>query len=288
MIDESDFVYRPTRRARSNSLPSKPLASAVLIEEERGRSKARTVVSKSQVLVENPTNTSNQSLGFASRPASPNGRSTPPNGRSTPPNGRSPSPKGRSPSPINKSNRSVSPKRLESRSPSPNRRSPSPARTPRAKSSLQQEENVRQEIKRSQSCPPRRKRKIGHIYLLYLRGGNYYVGYTTNPRRRFSQHQAGEKNGGATWSSLHKPLCMKILKSDADSFEEDMFVKKIMSEKGIDKVRGGSYSTVRLHDYVKDQLKKEIYNATGRCFHCGKKGHFLNQCRTRKKGILIS
>jgi hypothetical protein len=47
---------------------------------------------------------------------------------------------------------------------------------------------------------------------------------------------------------------------------------------GIDKVRGGAYSTINLDDSVKLLLIKEIQNASGLCFQCGIKGHFIKNC----------
>lgn len=122
------------------------------------------------------------------------------------------------------------------------------------------------------------------VYALKLEQGKYYIGATRNPDRRFLQHIAANGDG-AEWTKVHKPLSMKILKRNADIFDEDKFVKIYMTSKGINNVRGGSYSALMLGNGVLNQLYTEIKNATGRCFNCGDPSHFASDCTKAKVNV---
>ena len=121
------------------------------------------------------------------------------------------------------------------------------------------------------------------IYLLTLEQGKYYVGRTIDPKKRYEEHLSG--NLGSRWTSVYKPLRMKILQKNADVFDEDKYVKIAMTSKGIDNVRGGSYSSFVLSERVLAQLYNEIKNATDRCFNCGEAGHFSSECTEAQVSI---
>ena len=120
------------------------------------------------------------------------------------------------------------------------------------------------------------------IYLLKLEQDKYYIGRTNNPERRMLEHI--ESNGaGAYWTTMYKPVKLTIIKRNADPFDEDKYVKLYMSKKGIDNVRGGSYSASVLSPQTVRQLLNEIQNATDRCFKCNQAGHFSKDCIEEKK-----
>jgi hypothetical protein len=52
-----------------------------------------------------------------------------------------------------------------------------------------------------------------------------------------------------------------------------------MAKYGIDKVRGGSYVQVDLSDFHVDALKMEMWSASDSCTQCGRKGHFVKNCK---------
>jgi hypothetical protein len=118
------------------------------------------------------------------------------------------------------------------------------------------------------------------VYFLTLTGGYYYVGRTTNLEVRLQQHVDGV---ASEWTKLHPPLgkC-KVLVEDCDEFDEDKQVKIAMATYGIDKVRGGSYSRVKLDVIHMELIYIELKAALDLCFNCGKSGHFSHLC-TRKK-----
>lgn len=114
-----------------------------------------------------------------------------------------------------------------------------------------------------------------NIYVLKLKNNKYYVGQSTNVNQRIKQHERGE---GSAWTQKYEPVEVVEIKKNASPFDEDKMTKQYMAKYGVENVRGGSYSQVRLTDEQEDILQREIDTATGACFRCGEKGHFANQC----------
>ena len=54
------------------------------------------------------------------------------------------------------------------------------------------------------------------MYLLRCKGGRYYAGITTEPRRRYEQHLRGVRAGGAKFTSMYPPETMAALWQAAD------------------------------------------------------------------------
>ena len=115
-----------------------------------------------------------------------------------------------------------------------------------------------------------------NIYVLRLEGGRYYVGKSEDVMARYSQHLKG---GGSAWTRKHKPVALEKTIKNVSPFQEDSITKEYMSKYGIDKVRGGSYVEVELSDFHKDALNMEIWGAKDLCSQCGRKGHWVKECR---------
>lgn len=94
---------------------------------------------------------------------------------------------------------------------------------------------------------------------------------------RFRRHRDGQ---GAEWTKLHGARRIVHVNLYAEMFDEDKLVLQWMVKHGIDKVRGGQWSRVRLPTYVVDDLQRSIWHAQRRCLHCGSDTHFVNQCPT--------
>lgn len=120
------------------------------------------------------------------------------------------------------------------------------------------------------------------IYILKLEDGCFYVGKTNNINERINAHKAGN---GSEWTRLHKFVSIYKILYEQDDFEEDKQVKKLMAHYGIDKVRGGAYSTINLTQMQKDFINKEIVAAQDLCYNCQKPGHFSNNCPIRKVNL---
>lgn len=116
--------------------------------------------------------------------------------------------------------------------------------------------------------------KDTNIYVLLLKGGNYYIGRSDTPSERILSHF---KNCGSEWTKLHKPR--KVVESFVgDRFDEDKLTKKYMHQYGIDKVRGASYCQVILLSSQIKSITRELSNVEDRCFKCSAKGHFAIDC----------
>jgi hypothetical protein len=111
------------------------------------------------------------------------------------------------------------------------------------------------------------------IYILKLKGGNYWVGHTIYRIKGIAQFK-----DSCEWTILHSPLSiLKIF--DGKKSLVDKEVKNLMAIEGIQHVRGGSYSSPALDDSVIYSLREELFgNADKTCFLCGHKGHFLQDC----------
>ncbi len=105
----------------------------------------------------------------------------------------------------------------------------------------------------------------------------YYVGRTEQPNvwNRFVQHFSVTK--GASWTAHYKPLDI-IEHSKGDKWAEDAMVLRYMRKYGVDKVRGGSYSTMVLSEAHLAEITRKFDSADNRCFRCHKDGHFASRC----------
>lgn len=114
-----------------------------------------------------------------------------------------------------------------------------------------------------------------NIYILKLKDNKYYVGKTKDVNKRFQEHMSGN---GSSWTQLHKPIEIINVINNASIFEEDKQVKELMNIHGIEQVRGGTYSKVKLSTEEKQTVQKEIWSARDSCTRCGYDSHFVKDC----------
>ncbi len=124
------------------------------------------------------------------------------------------------------------------------------------------------------------------IYVLKLTDNKYYVGRTKNIKTRLEQHKNGE---GSEWTKRYQFIELLEHFETQSSFDEDIYVKKYMNKYGIDNVRGGSYNQIRLSQYQKEFLIKELRTYNNLCYRCGRSSHYVNNCyaKTDIDGISI-
>ena len=119
-----------------------------------------------------------------------------------------------------------------------------------------------------------------YIYCLLLEQNKFYIGKTANPDYRLEDHFKGR---GSEWTKLYKPIKVLELLEDCDDYDEDKYVRIYMDQHGIENVRGGSFSTIKLHKTTISQLQKMSRGTSDKCFKCGEAGHFSRGCRGGSK-----
>jgi predicted GIY-YIG superfamily endonuclease len=115
-----------------------------------------------------------------------------------------------------------------------------------------------------------------YIYILKLQQGKYYVGKTTNPDFRLEKHFS---SSGSAWTKKYKPISVLEIIPNCDDYDEDKHTIKYMEKYGINNVRGGSFCEIKLSDNNRITLNQIIKSVTDKCYICGKKDHFANDCK---------
>ena len=121
---------------------------------------------------------------------------------------------------------------------------------------------------------------MGQVYILKLEGGKWYVGYTERAIKRILQH--AEKKG-AKWTKKHKPIEPIPYQMSPPIYsleDEDRITLSLMSEHGIQNVRGGKWCMVDMKPRTVQQIQKLLpKNTVGKnCERCGRNSHIKSQC----------
>jgi hypothetical protein len=121
------------------------------------------------------------------------------------------------------------------------------------------------------------------IYVLKLEHDKYYVGRTANSQtavfKRFHEHS---QSLGAGFTRLHKPLSIHDIIHDCDVYDETKTFYKTVAKFGIDNVRGGPFVTTELSAMEKMLIRREIDNASSKCFDCHQL-HCYRTCRLKQQ-----
>jgi hypothetical protein len=108
------------------------------------------------------------------------------------------------------------------------------------------------------------------IYKLELKGGKKYIGKTIDIDRRMEQHFSGN---GSKVTKKFNPIEGQIIDTCHGYFSDKLEQKhtdNYIKQHGYNNVRGGKYTNSKTLN-----IKKEI-----KCFKCGKKGHYANNCNS--------
>jgi cellular nucleic acid-binding protein len=118
-----------------------------------------------------------------------------------------------------------------------------------------------------------------NIYILKLENNKYYVGKSNDLETRLTSH----KNGLASaWTKKYKPISVEKVIPNASSYDENKETIEYMGKYGIDNVRGGIYITEALDNTQRSEINKQIWGANDCCTQCGRKEHFVKNCKETK------
>lgn len=117
------------------------------------------------------------------------------------------------------------------------------------------------------------------IYVLELENNKYYIGKTNYPKFRLDSHF---NYRGSEWTKKYKPIKLKELIKNCESYDEDKYVIKYMEKFGIDNVRGGSFCQIKLGPENKKIIKRMINSSNDKCFKCKSNNHFASKCTYEK------
>jgi predicted GIY-YIG superfamily endonuclease len=122
------------------------------------------------------------------------------------------------------------------------------------------------------------KRRQKYIYVFECVSGKYYIGCTTNPKRRRIEHERGV---ACAWTTEHLVKNLIYLEKQSSEHDEDNLTLEYMQKYGIDNVRGGTWSQIELPEYTRKTIQDILVHRMNQCFHCHQYGHYANKCPDR-------
>lgn len=125
------------------------------------------------------------------------------------------------------------------------------------------------------------------IYLSKLRHSKYYIGKTRDLKARIEDHI---NSNASEWTKRHQHIEILETYDNCDSFDEDKYTLKAMQKYGIENVRGGSFSQIKLDKDTIKHINKMLRGAGDVCFKCGKADHWVADCpsKNNKEEIIES
>ena len=115
-----------------------------------------------------------------------------------------------------------------------------------------------------------------NIYILECTDNKYYIGKTKLDINTIYNKHVNDKS--CVFTTKYPPI--KIIKTYKSNnlLEEDNTTKKFMMLHGIDNVRGGSYTKIKLEDWQIKSLEREFKSALDCCYKCNGKNHWEKNC----------
>jgi hypothetical protein len=114
------------------------------------------------------------------------------------------------------------------------------------------------------------------VYILKCKGNCYYIGKTTGSY--FKEIDNHFKGIGCEWTQLHKPVRLEILRHFCDETDDDFYTRMYITKYGLDKVRGGSYSQLKLSEQQLYEINHYPVDMHLTCYQCNMKGHKRHLC----------
>jgi predicted GIY-YIG superfamily endonuclease len=101
---------------------------------------------------------------------------------------------------------------------------------------------------------------IASVFLFELEHGKFYAGASSDPVKAFEECREGL---GPAWTRIHRPLHIREVVGVARVDSLDQHVRRWMLQYGVENVRGGSWSGVRLTDKDRQVLCGELTRQRG-------------------------
>jgi hypothetical protein len=92
------------------------------------------------------------------------------------------------------------------------------------------------------------------FFFMELEHGKYYVGASQDPLKTLEEHREGV--AGIPWTQIHRPVRLREVVAVARPSELDDYVRRCMMDRGVEHVRGGSWSDVRLRDKDRREISE--------------------------------
>ena len=122
------------------------------------------------------------------------------------------------------------------------------------------------------------------IYALECANHKYYVGKTTLENVEdigiLLEHLSPLNS--CAFTRLHKPVRVVEVINTNDPVLENITTKKYMLQYGIENVRGGSYTNLKLLDWQVQALEAEFENLNAVCTLCKLDGHLEKDCQFKE------
>lgn len=119
-----------------------------------------------------------------------------------------------------------------------------------------------------------------YIYVLELNDDKWYVGKSKFPVHRATAHFHSSVPASA-WTSMYEVRRVVSIHECTNRFDEDVRVLELMSEHGVENVRGGSFSQIVLDHHSRTVIERMLRTSEDRCYVCGEDGHFSNSHVTK-------
>lgn len=103
------------------------------------------------------------------------------------------------------------------------------------------------------------------FFLMELEHGKYFAGASQDPLKTLEEHREGL--GGVPWTQIHRPVRLREVVAVARPSELDTQVRAWMMNYGVENVRGGSWSEVRLRDADRQAIREGVARQRG-CLVC--------------------
>jgi hypothetical protein len=94
-----------------------------------------------------------------------------------------------------------------------------------------------------------------YVFVLLLENRNFYIG-TTNHHNFKIEHLSSMQQ--PDWIKIHKPIRVQNIIPNCTVEDADKYTLKYMKKYGMLNVRGGSYSSHKLDEPIKNKIKKMI------------------------------